>query len=138
MLALVFAIIEGCTLNPFLDVAEVGSKSYETVKTAQSVGKVADGVKIIADTRKIKAKTTDAFVKGVGNLIVMQPLPVQAKLITQSITAKIAVEKNTRYKGFIEGFIFGLLGVFLIITLKYVFDRINPKVTEKITKATHD
>ena len=135
ILLVVLLFLQGCTLNPFLDVAEVGSKSYEVVKNANSLDKVAGGLVTLADTRKIKAETkaetTQTFVEGIGVLIANQPISKQADLIKQSIQAKVNISENTKYKGWLEAstFLMSLLG--LIIILKYLLIRFASKIKKK-------
>jgi len=138
IITIVFSLIflNSCVLDEILKAGESGSKSYAVVKTANSLNKVANGLETLADTRKIKAKTSDKFVKGIGVLISKQPLKSQERLISQSIEAKVSIEniRAWRSTATITSFLLGLLG--LIIILKYLFDRVSPKVKKIIT--THE
>jgi len=131
ILTTMFAIFtSGCVSLPSADgiskVVNAGGKAAGTVLIAKSA-------KTIADTRKIKAKTNQAFVKATEDLIAKQPPEEQSDLIKQSIQAKVSLAENSWFNGFMVGFTFalGLLG--LAITLKYLLDKVFPK-TIKETK----
>lgn len=123
----------GCTLDSILTVADKGSKSYETVKNAQSLSKVADGVITLTDTRKIKAETADNFIEYLKVLISEQPKKEQAVLIKQSIEAKVFIAERNSWDWFRIGFLSlaAILGIILII--KYILDITFPRY-KKITK----
>lgn len=126
-----FALLSGCTLNPFLDATETLSKGYGTVKNAQSLGKVADGVITLTETAKIKAKTSDTFVKDLGILISKQSLETQAKLISQSIEAKVSVEKIRADGRWATISSFWLMVLGSILVVKYLVDKASPTEVKK-------
>lgn len=126
-------LISSCVSDTVLKATEVGISGYETVKNANSLGKVADGIGTLAQTGKIKAQTSQIFIEATENLISKQPLEKQPALIEQSIDAKVAVAKNTRYRGFLEGFLMALWMVFFVRAIMYLFDRYKPKETS-VTK----
>jgi hypothetical protein len=121
----------GCTLDSLLTVADKGSKTYETVKNAQSLGKVADGVITLADTRKIKAETTKDFIKATETLIGQQDKKYQPELISQSIQAKVSIAKSNSWDWFRIGVLSGLTILGLILIIKYILDKAMPKKKSK-------
>lgn len=125
--------LSGCTLDTILKAGESGSKSYGIVKDANSLGEVAEGLGTLADTRKIKAETTQRFVKGVGALIANQPLDKQAGLISQSIEAKVSLALNDRYAGQTEGFSLSVILLGMLFILKFVINKIYPSPKTKET-----
>lgn len=131
VLMVYFALLQSCTLNPFLDATETLTEGYETVKNAQSLGKVADGVITLTETAKIKAKTSDTFVKGLGILISKQTLETQAKLISQSIEAKVSVERMRADSRWATISSFWLIILGLILIVKYLVDKVSPTEVKK-------
>lgn len=127
-----FIVLQGCVATEVIKVAEVGSKSYETVKNAQSLGVVVSSIDTLADTRKIKAKTTEAFVKAASNLISEQPIEAQAELISQSIKAKVRLAENTFRNGFVYATSFWFILALFINILKYIINRVYPQLVSKI------
>lgn len=117
-------LLSSCSLSP--DVEGIIEKSGKSIATVQ----IANAGKALADTRKIKAETTQKYGTDVMILIGAQPLDLQADLISQTIEARVDVSNNTRYKGFIEGLsvVLVLFGIALIV--KYFF----PQPTEEIKK----
>ncbi len=126
-----FILIQGCVSNDTIDsMGNAGSKAII------AGGLSVSGIKL-AETRKIKAKTTEQFAKDISNAITRQDLKSQPELIIKSIEGKISVEKNTKYKGWLEGTVFWAIILWLLIIGKYIFDRIKPK-TIKTVESTND
>lgn len=133
-IAIVAFGFSGCTLSPFLDAAESGSKSYAVVKNSNSLGKVANAISTISDTRKIKAQTSDYFVHSVEKLITLQSLKDQKKLIEESLKTKVELAKNTRYKGFLEGASLIIVLIGLLVVLRFLINKIAPISKETVKK----
>lgn len=115
----IIAILQGCSITEGL-VKQTG-RGVSTVIVASSA-------KTMADTQKINAKNDKVFIQGTQTLIAKQPLESQAKLINQSIEAKVEAAKNTRYLGMIEGFVVFFVFSFLIKIVVFLFDRYKPKI----------
>lgn len=120
-------LLNGCVLDQVLKAGESGSNSYKTVKNANSLGDVAKGIVTLTKAQETKAKTSDTFVKAGVNLIANQPIEKQPALIRQSIEAKVALAKNTYFKGFTLSSVVWLFLITALMVLKYVFDRLKPK-----------
>lgn len=128
---LLFIFLSSCVLNPILDATESISGSYEVVKNANSLGKVSDGIDTLANTRKIKAETTDKFVSALDKAIAKQPLENQASLISQSIEAKVVMATSGWWAGFKTGFMITWFFVIVLIIGKYAIDKFLPKESTK-------
>jgi len=128
ILILMALTLSGCVLDQVLKAGESGSKSYETVKNANSLGDVATSLRTVTDSVKIKAETSKDFVKGIEMLISNQSLKSQEKLISQSIAAKVSIEDSRIWARWSTVSSFWLVLFGLIIILKYLFDRWKPEV----------
>lgn len=87
---------------------------------------LANTAKSIADTRKIKAKTTEKFGNDVMALIGEQPIEKQAKLISESIQAKVDVANASRYKGLLEGASIWLFLIVISRVVRYIYSIYKP------------
>ncbi len=116
---IVVAILQGCSLDDILRVGESGSNSYSTVKNANSLGK-------LANTREIKANTSDRFIKDLGELIANQPKDKQAEFIKQSIEAKVELANRNFVTGAAATTAFWFVVAIFLIMAKFLFDRFKP------------
>jgi len=117
-------VLSACSLSP--DIEGIIDKSGKSIATVQ----LANTGKSLADTRRIKAETTQKFGADVMLLIGKQPIELQADLIKKSIEAKVEVSKNTRSKGWLDLFILGSILALFIWVLRYFFPKPKKETKE--------
>ncbi len=134
--AIVMFIIltSSCVTSEIMKVGESGADIYSTVKTANTLGVVADSAKVLSNVRKIKAETTQAFQEGISIAIARQPLTEQAKLLKQGIEAKVTIAKNNTLKGLLIATVVWAVFLLIMRIAVFLFNRYKP-LAKEVTKS---
>ena len=121
--------LQGCiSLDSISSTFKTSASSYKTVKDANSLNTVSDAIKTLAITREKKAAATQSFIDETAKAIKSLPAKYRAYLLAQVLEVKLGVAKSTYFNGVTHASAFLFLLFFLVMIIKYVFDRVKPKV----------
>lgn len=119
--------LSGCVLTPNLEgiVKETG-KGITTVQ-------LANAGKALADTRKIKAKTSQRAVKGMLSIIATLPASERMALSKQFMDTQRAIAKDTLIKGMLWAVALYTAFLFVLMIAVFLFKRYK-QLAKKTTK----